>query len=229
MPHRSRRENRRENISAAEHCVGSRGLRMTPRSMRTLRPCRTRPFNRPSTRKRIARESGSSGRIHGRDSARRLLLRPRIRAHANVCGRLAKTPDAHYRHGRRSLGDDSHRRCREAPSWLSPNSRKNGVWHVVDNELVRRARVPWGIRFATGRAPSAPYSHLAGKMDCGRASSRLFHTIDADDQCAASDTISAGRRAYATYREGLDQIVAALKTESAGNAAAQAAGGLKGQ
>jgi len=62
---------------------------------------------------------------------------------------------------------------------------KNGVWHIVDKRIGHRARVPWGIRLAAGRAPSAPYSHLAGEMDCGRASSRLFHTVDADDQCAA--------------------------------------------
>jgi len=52
MSRRSRRENRREKHICSKALRGSRGPRMTPRSMKTLRPCRTRPFNRPSMRRR---------------------------------------------------------------------------------------------------------------------------------------------------------------------------------
>src|SRR5712664_3506355 len=101
---------------------------------------------------------------------------------------------------------------------------KNGVWHVVDNEHV------------TVRAFLGEFAARLGAPPPRRTPTWLARWIAGEQAVAyftrSTRTTNARLRhdfgwkpRYTTYREGLDQIVAALKTESAGNAAAQAAGG----
>src|SRR5467141_3337374 len=101
---------------------------------------------------------------------------------------------------------------------------KSGVWHIVDNELV------------TVRAFLGEFASRLGAPPPRRTPTWLARWIAGEQAVAyftrSTRTTNARLRHdfgwtphYATYREGLDQIVAALKTESAGNAAAQAAGG----
>jgi nucleoside-diphosphate-sugar epimerase len=101
---------------------------------------------------------------------------------------------------------------------------KNGVWHVVDNELV------------TVRAFLAEFAARLGAYAPRRVPTWLARWF-ADEQTVAYFTRSTRttntrlRRdfgwtpRYATYREGLDQIVAAWNAESSVSAAARAAGG----
>jgi nucleoside-diphosphate-sugar epimerase len=101
---------------------------------------------------------------------------------------------------------------------------KNGVWHVVDNELV------------TVRAFLAEFAARLGAHPPRRVPAWLARWL-ADEQTVAyftrsTRTTNARLRRdfgwtprYATYREGLDQIVAAWNAESSVSAAARAAGG----
>jgi nucleoside-diphosphate-sugar epimerase len=100
---------------------------------------------------------------------------------------------------------------------------KNGVWHVVDNELV------------TVRAFLGEFASRLGTPPPRRAPTWLARWIAGEQAVAyftrSTQTTNARLRRdfgwtprYPTYREGLDQIVAAWNAGALDNAAARAAG-----
>ena len=100
---------------------------------------------------------------------------------------------------------------------------KNGVWHVVDNELVS-AGIFLG-EFATRldarpprRVPVWLAKWLAGEQAV------VYFTRSTQTTSARLRRDFAWTPRYPTYREGLDQIVAAWNAESSSNAATKAAG-----
>src|ERR1700694_5306151 len=101
---------------------------------------------------------------------------------------------------------------------------KNGVWHVVDNELV------------TVRAFLGEFAARLGARPPRRVPTWLARWIAGEQAVAfftrSTQTTNAPLRRdfgwtprYPTYREGLDQIVAAWNAESSRDAAARAVSG----
>ena len=100
---------------------------------------------------------------------------------------------------------------------------KNGVWHVVDNELVR-ADIFLG-EFATrlGARPPRRVPVWLAKWLAGEQAVAFF-TRSTQTTSARLRRDFAWTPRYPTYREGLDQIVAAWNAESSSNAATKADG-----
>jgi nucleoside-diphosphate-sugar epimerase len=100
---------------------------------------------------------------------------------------------------------------------------KNGVWHVVDNELVSvRA---YFCEFATrlGARPPRRVPVWLAKWLTGEQLIAYFTRSTRTTNAHLRRDFGWNPR-YPTYREGLDQIVAAWKAESSANAVAKAAG-----
>ena len=101
---------------------------------------------------------------------------------------------------------------------------KNGVWHVVDNELVT-VRVFLG-EFASrlaARPPRRVPTWLAKWIAGEQAVAYFTRSMRTTNARLRRDFAWTPR--YPTYREGLDQIVAAWNAESSRAAAASASGG----
>src|SRR5712692_1132388 len=63
---------------------------------------------------------------------------------------------------------------------------QNGIWHVVDNELVTVGDLFSAIAAKLGASPCAS---VAGADDSGRHSRALFHCVHAHHQCSASSRL----------------------------------------
>jgi nucleoside-diphosphate-sugar epimerase len=100
---------------------------------------------------------------------------------------------------------------------------KNGIWHVVDNELVpvRTFLMEFAMRLgaqAPRRVPVWIAKWLAGEQAVA------YFTRSTRTTNARLRRDFGWTPRYPTYREGLDQIMAAWKAESSSAAAAPAAG-----
>ena len=100
---------------------------------------------------------------------------------------------------------------------------KNGVWHVVDNELVSAGIFLGEFATRLGARPPRRVPVWLAKWLAGEQAVAFFKR--------STQTTSARLRRdfawtprYPTYREGLDQIVAAWNAESSSNSATKAAG-----
>jgi nucleoside-diphosphate-sugar epimerase len=101
---------------------------------------------------------------------------------------------------------------------------KNGVWHVVDNELitVRAFLVEFAARLGAlppRRVPTWLARWMAGERDVA------YFTRSTRTTNARLRRDFGWTPRYPTYREGFDQIVAAWNAESPVSAAARTAGG----
>jgi nucleoside-diphosphate-sugar epimerase len=101
---------------------------------------------------------------------------------------------------------------------------KNGVWHVVDNELVSVRTLLEGLASRLGAPPPRRAPSWLARWIAGDAAVAYF-TRSTRTANARLRRDFAWTPRYPTYREGLDQIVAAWNTESLRDAAAKAAGG----
>jgi len=101
---------------------------------------------------------------------------------------------------------------------------KNGVWHVVDNELVAVRAFLGEFASRLGAPPPRRTPTWLARWIAGEQAVAYFTRSTRTTNARLRHDFGWTPR-YATYREGLNQVVAALKTESAGNAAARAAGG----
>jgi nucleoside-diphosphate-sugar epimerase len=101
---------------------------------------------------------------------------------------------------------------------------KNGVWHVVDNELVtvRAFLGEFAARLAA-RPPRRVPAWLAGWLAGEQAVAYFTRSTRTTNARLRRDF--GWTPGYPTYREGLDQIVAAWNTESSRAAAASASAG----
>jgi len=100
---------------------------------------------------------------------------------------------------------------------------KNGVWHVVDNELVTVRSFLGEFAARLGASPPRRIPVWLAKWLAGEQAVAYF-TRSTRTTNARLQRDFAWTLRYPTYREGLDQIVAAWKTESSGAVAASAAG-----
>src|SRR5258706_1210004 len=99
---------------------------------------------------------------------------------------------------------------------------KNGVWHVVDNELVTVRAFLSEFAARLGAPPPRRIPVWLAKWLAGEQAVAYF-TRSTRTTNARLRRDFAWTPRYPTYREGLDQIVAAWKAESSSGAAASAA------
>ncbi len=99
---------------------------------------------------------------------------------------------------------------------------KNGVWHVVDNELVTVRAFLSEFAARLGAPPPRRIPVWLAKWLAGEQALAYF-TRSTRTTNARLRRDFAWTPRYPTYREGLDQIVAAWKAESSSGAAASAA------
>jgi nucleoside-diphosphate-sugar epimerase len=103
---------------------------------------------------------------------------------------------------------------------------RNGVWHVVDNELVAVRDL---LEALTSRLGAPRPRHLpkvlAKWLAGGQALSYFTRSTRTTNARLRQDFNWTPR--YPTYREGFDQIVAAWNAEASNKAAAHTAGGRK--
>ena len=100
---------------------------------------------------------------------------------------------------------------------------KNGVWHVVDNELVNAGIFLGEFATRLGARPPRRVPVWLAKWLAGEQAVAFF-TRSTQTTSARLRRDFAWTPRYPTYREGLDQIVAAWNAESSSNAATKAAG-----
>ena len=101
---------------------------------------------------------------------------------------------------------------------------KNGVWHVVDNELVTVRAFLGEFAARLGARPPRRVPVLLARWIAGeRAVAYFTKSTRTTNGRLRSDF--GWTPCYPSYREGLGEIVAAWNAESSGNAAARAAGG----
>jgi nucleoside-diphosphate-sugar epimerase len=99
---------------------------------------------------------------------------------------------------------------------------KNGVWHVVDNELVTVRAFLSEFAARLGAPPPRRIPVWLAKWLAGEQAVAYF-TRSTRTTNARLRRDFAWTPRYSTYREGLDQIVAAWKAESSSAATASAA------
>jgi 2-alkyl-3-oxoalkanoate reductase len=99
---------------------------------------------------------------------------------------------------------------------------KNGVWHVVDNELVSVRAFLGEFAARLGAPPPRRVPLWLAKWLAGEQAVAYF-TRSTRTTNARLRRDFAWTPRYPTYREGLDQIVAAWKAESSSGSAASAA------
>jgi nucleoside-diphosphate-sugar epimerase len=96
---------------------------------------------------------------------------------------------------------------------------KNGIWHVVDNELVSVRTLLEGLASRLGApAPRRVPSWFARWIAGEQAVAYFTKSTRTTNARLRSDFGWTPR--YPTYREGIDQIVVAWNAESSRNAAA---------
>ena len=100
---------------------------------------------------------------------------------------------------------------------------KNGVWHVVDNELVSAGIFLGEFATRLGARPPRRVPVWLAKWLAGEQAV-VYFTRSTQTTSARLRRDFAWTPRYPTYREGLDQIVAAWNAESSSNAATKAAG-----
>lgn len=100
---------------------------------------------------------------------------------------------------------------------------KNGVWHVVDNELVNAGIFLGEFATRLGARPPRRVPVWLAKWLAGEQAVAFF-TRSTQTTSARLRRDFAWTPRYPTYREGLDQIVAAWNAESSSNSATKAAG-----
>jgi len=100
---------------------------------------------------------------------------------------------------------------------------RNGVWNVVDNELVTVRAFLGEFAKRLGAPPPRRVPVWLAKWLAGEQAVAYF-TRSTRTSNARLRRDFAWTPRYPTYREGLDQIVAAWKSESARATAASAAG-----
>jgi nucleoside-diphosphate-sugar epimerase len=101
---------------------------------------------------------------------------------------------------------------------------KNGVWHVVDNELVAVRAFLGEFAARLGAPPPRRVPVWLTKWLAGEQAVSYFTRSTRTTNARLRRDFGWNPR-YSTYREGLDQIVAAWKAETSAVAAAKAAGG----
>jgi 2-alkyl-3-oxoalkanoate reductase len=99
---------------------------------------------------------------------------------------------------------------------------KNGVWHLVDNELVTVRAFLSEFAARLGAPPPRRVPVWLAKWLAGEQAVAYFTRSTRTTNARLRRDFTWTPR-YPTYREGLDQIVAAWKAESSGGAAASAA------
>jgi nucleoside-diphosphate-sugar epimerase len=101
---------------------------------------------------------------------------------------------------------------------------KNGVWHVVDNELVTVRALLGEFAIRLGAPPPRRVPAWIAKWMAGEQAVAYFTRSTRTTNARLRRDFGWTPR-YPTYREGLDQIVAAWNTESSRAAAASASAG----
>ena len=101
---------------------------------------------------------------------------------------------------------------------------KNGVWHVVDNELVTVRAFFTEFAARLGARPPRRIPALLAKWIAGEQAVAYFTRSTRTTNARLRRDFGWTPR-YPTYREGLGQIVAAWIAETSGKAAVRAAGG----
>jgi nucleoside-diphosphate-sugar epimerase len=101
---------------------------------------------------------------------------------------------------------------------------KNGVWHVVDNELVTVRAFLGEFAARLGARPPRRVPVWLGTWIAGERAVAYFTKSTRTTNARLRSDFGWTPR-YPTYREGLDQIVAAWNAESSRSATTSAAGG----
>ena len=101
---------------------------------------------------------------------------------------------------------------------------KNGVWHVVDNELVSVRAFLGEFAAQLGARPPRRVPIWLARWLAGELAVAYFTRSTRTSNARLRRDFGWTPR-YPTYREGLAQIVAAWNSEASPNAAASAAGG----
>jgi nucleoside-diphosphate-sugar epimerase len=101
---------------------------------------------------------------------------------------------------------------------------QNGVWHVVDNELVTVRAFLGEFAARLGARPPRRVPTWLARWFAGEQAVAYFTRSTRTTNARLRRDFGWTPR-YPTYREGLDQIVATWNAESASNAAASAASG----
>ena len=101
---------------------------------------------------------------------------------------------------------------------------KNGVWHVVDNELVAVRAFLGEFASRLGAPPPRRTPTWLARWIAGEQAVAYFTRSTRTTNARLRSDFGWTPR-YPTYREGFDQIVAAWNAESSVSAAARAAGG----
>ena len=96
---------------------------------------------------------------------------------------------------------------------------RNGVWHVVDNELVTVRAFLGEFAARLGARPPRRVPVWLAKWLAGEQAVRYFTKSNRTTNARLRRDFAWTPR-YPTYREGLDQVVAAWNAESSRNAAA---------
>jgi nucleoside-diphosphate-sugar epimerase len=96
---------------------------------------------------------------------------------------------------------------------------KNGTWHVVDDELVSVRALLEGLASRLGAPPPRRVPYWLARWIAGEQAFSYFTKSTRTTNARFRRDFNWTPR-YPTYREGLDQIVAAWNAESSRNAAA---------